>query len=299
MSVKTVSGALISFCAILFASQSRAQPLSPYSEFQGMSLAALGTLQVKLTYVGNQHAGIGTVLFGANGSSLNAGLFIPFRRRERTYSNDDVAQQKFTASVQELKAMIDSVATLPDVTDGDIDPGGTVSFSLLSTAGDTTRVFEAVVNNTTGRGLFGELLAAFKSNASAKAALRSFGCPTGMLPASPPVDVGSQVQVKASGLRADRASTGQYVGKVRVSNTSKATIAGPLVLVAVIRADAQLIGADGVTCNIEPPGHPFVNLLVSGGLAPGANIERTLRFLNPSGTKLNVDFKVFGGTGTP
>jgi hypothetical protein len=86
---------------------------------------------------------------------------------------------------------------------------------------------------------------------------------------------------------------------VRVSNTSKATIAAPLVLVAMIRADAHLIGADGVTCSIEPPGHPFVSLLVSGGLAPGASIEKTLRFLNPSGTKLSVDFKIYGGTGTP
>src|SRR5262245_54096420 len=181
----------------------RAQTLSPYSDFQAMSLADLGKLQVKLTYVGNQNAGLGTILFGAPGNVLNAGLFIPFRRAEQAYANDDVGQIKFTASVQELKAMIDSVAVVTDVTDGDVDPGGIVSFSLLSTAGDTTKVFEAIVNSTSGSELFAQMLAALKTNATAVSTLRPFGCGAAILPAAPPADVQAQLQVKAGGFRAD------------------------------------------------------------------------------------------------
>jgi hypothetical protein len=72
-----------------------------------------------------------------------------------------------------------------------------------------------------------------------------------------------------------------------------------LFLVVIVHADADLYGRDGETCNIAPPGHPFMIVKSSGGLAAGAFIERPLRFTNPSKSKLNVEFKVFAGPGTP
>jgi hypothetical protein len=276
-----------------------AQAFSPYSDFQTMSLADLATLQVKLTPMSEyENAGLSAVLFGASESVLNAGLFVPYRRPDQTYISDDAGHTKFTATAQELKGLIDSVGTLPNVTDGDVDPGGYVSFSLLNTAGGT-KIFEAIVDNANGRELFGRMLGAMKDNAVAVRTLRRFACVVAMLPSSPPADVQSQVQVKAGGLRADRQTPTEYVGKVRVTNTSGSTISTPLYLILVVHADADLLGADGQTCNIAPPGHPFVILKPSGGLAPGAFIERTMRFTNPSKSKLNVEFKVFAGPGTP
>jgi hypothetical protein len=225
-------------------------------------------------------------------------LFVPYRRADQTYISDDAGHTKFTATVQELKGLIDSVGTLPGVTDGDVDPSGYVSFSLLNTAGGT-RVFEAIVDNANGRALFSRMLGALKDNPVAVRILRRFACVVAMQPSSPPANVQSQVQVKASGLRADRQTPTEYVGKVRVTNTSGSAISAPLYLIVVVRADADLSGADGQTCNIAPPGHPFVILKPSGGLAPGAFIERTLRFENPSKSKLNVEFKVYAGPGTP
>ena len=284
--------------ALCFAASAPAQTFSPYSDFQAMTLSDLATLQVKLTYMGNQTTAVGTLLFGAAGNTLNAGLFVPFHRSGQPYFNDDVGQYKFTASVTELKAMIDSVATLADVTDGDADPNGTVSFSLLNTVGGTTKVFEAIVNKTTGRPLFGEMLTVFRNNSAVVGFLRAFGCAAEMLPATPPADIEGQVQVKAGGLRADRRSPGQFVGRVRVTNTSGTAMQAPVTLVAVVDGDAELIGADGKTCNIAPPGNPFVNLITAGSLAPGATVERTLKFANPSGNKLNVSYRVFAGAGT-
>lgn len=276
-----------------------AQTFSPYSDFQAMSLSDLATLQVKLTPTGPfGNAMLASVLFGASENVLNVGLFVPYRRADQAYISDDAGPTKFVATVQELKALIDNVGTLPGVTDGDVDPGGSVSFSLLNTVG-TTKVFEAIVDTVNGPALFGQMLTALKHNPVAVRTLRRFGCVAGMLPPTPPTSVQNQVLVKSSGLRADRQKPTEYAGKVRVTNTSGSTITAPLFLVVVVHADADLFGRDGETCNIEPPGHPFMILKSSGGLAPGAFIEKSLRFRNPSKSKLNAEFKVFAGPGTP
>ena len=285
--------------AVFSSSRCQAQAFSPYSEFQAMSLAELATLRCKLTCVGSQSASIATTLFGASGTILDVELFRPFRRTGQTYASDDFSPHSFTASALQLKALIDSVGVVPEVTDGDVDAGGTVSFSLLNTAGDTTRVFEAIVNKASGQKLFGQMLPALSGIPLAVQTMSAFGCAVGMLPSNTPLDVQAQVQVKASGLRADRQVPGQFVGKVRITNTSGATIPAPLVLIVIIPADADLVGADGATCNSQPSGHPLVRLLASGGLAPGAALERTLRFAHAAGTKLNVEFRVLSGPGTP
>src|SRR6266542_465642 len=277
----------------------RAQTFSPYSDFQAMSLADLATLQVKLTDVGGDYGGhlIATVLFGAPGHPPNGGLFLPFRRRGQTYLGDDFSRYTFTASEEELKALIDSLALLPRVTDGHVDPRGTVSFSLLESAPDTTRAFEVIVGPSDGAELFGAMLAALKHNRAAVYALRSFGCVKWMLPRTPPTIVQDRVEVVSSGLRADRLHPTEFVGTVRISNISGAVIPAPLILVVSVVAD--LFDRDGMTCNTEPPRHPFINLITSGGFAPGATVEQVVRLRNPGGGKLNAGFKVYAGAGTP
>ena len=275
------------------------QTLSPYSEFQAMSTADLATLQVKLTYVGEfQNASLSSVLFGTSLTLLNAELFVPFYRTDQSYS-DNLGQLKFTATAQELEALIDNVGTVPGVTDGDVDLNGYVSFSLLNTAGGTTKVFEAIVDSANGVALFNQVLAALSANTAGTRTLRSFACSVAMLSPTPPSNVQSQVQVKASGLRADRRSPGRFVGKVRVTNTSATAIPAPIVLAVVHHTDADLLEADGKTCSIAPSEQPFVVLLTSGSLAPSASIERTVTFVHPSKTKLEVAYKVFAGPGTP
>src|SRR5437870_4956616 len=74
-------------CCIM-APDAKGQTCSPYSDFQSMSLSGLATLQVKLTYVGIQNKGIPSVGFTSS-PSFNASLFVPFRRPNVSYSNDD------------------------------------------------------------------------------------------------------------------------------------------------------------------------------------------------------------------
>ena len=276
-----------------------AQSFAPYSDFQAMTAAELATLQVKLTYLGIQFGMVNTVMFGVSETALDVNLFMPYHHGNRIYVNDAVGQAKFAATVGQLKALIDDAGTLPEVTDGGVDSGAVVSFSLLNTAGGTTKAFESIVSSANGKALFEQLLLALASNARAIRVLRGFGCDAGVLPPTPPADMQGQVAVASSGLRRDRHAPDEYVGKVRVKNTSAATIPAPLILVAVIHSDANLLGADGETCNIRPAGHPFINLVVSGGLSPGATVERTLRFANAGDGKLNVSYKVVAGAGTP
>ena len=75
-------------------------------------------------------------------------------------------------------------------------------------------------------------------------------------------------------------------------------MASPAILVFQIIGDANLVGEDGVTCNILPAGHPYV-VLAASGMASAATIVRTVRFDNPSQNKLNVTYRVFAGPGTP
>lgn len=274
-----------------------AQTFSPYSDFQAMSLSQLGTLQVKLTHVGEIGPAGPAVLFGASSGSLNVGLFAPYRRPDFIYLADEMRPIEFVATTHLLKAVIDSVATLPGVTDGDVDPDGDVSFALLNTNGGT-KGFEAIVDSANGQALLGKIIEALGPNNAAVMAIRDFGCGLGLLPHGAPIDVTAATTVRASGLRLDRARA-QYVGKIGVTNVSGAALLAPLILVMSSDAQVSVQEAEGTTCNISPSGASFVTLLASGSLGPGASIEKTLHVKNPGRTKLNVAFKVFAGAGTP
>jgi hypothetical protein len=263
-----------------------------------MSQADLGTLQVKLTYAGNQTVGTRSVVITATGHADNIALFTPFRRPSVNYVNDGAPPLAFSASTQQLKGLIDSVGTLPSVTDGNVDPDGYISFALLNTAGGDTVAFESVVNDTTGPALFGAMLAALQGNAAGTRMVSDFGCGASALPSNAPASLEGQVSISFSGLRKDRRAKAVFVGTVRVKNTSPATITAPLSLVVVRNGNAELLAESGITCNIHPAGFPYVDLPIGSGLAPGGQVAIELRFANPSLEKFDVTFRAFAGPGT-
>jgi len=277
----------------------QAQTLSPYSDFQAMTLADMDSLRVKLTYGGPQDYLLATLVIVKASAPASIARFTPYRREGFEYSNDDGPIGTSAASRQELKAIIDNVGSLPRVTDGGVDAKGYVSFALMSTAGGTTKVFESIVNDTTGRDLIAQVLAALTNNAEATRNVSLFGCDVAMMPQNLPVNVEGQVTVSFGGFRADRTVKAQFVGKVKVTNHSASAIPAPVTLVVIRKGgNARLIGDDGVTCVVDPPGVPFVNLNGVSGLAPGASVEKVLRFANPSQMKFDLEFRVFAGAGT-
>ena len=284
---------------LLAAGAARAQTFAPYSEFQAMSLAEMDSLRIKVTYGGPQDYLVATLLLKRPDAPASLGTFVPYRRTGFEYSNDDGPIAAVAMTRQELRNIIDSVATYPDVTDGDVDSAGYVSFALMSTAGGTARVFEAIVNQASGRDLFRGLVAGARGNADAVRLLRNVSCDAAMRPPELPANAQGKAVVTFGGLRPDRSRKGVFVGKVRVVNNSGSTLPAPLSLIVIrVGGNAKLMEALGTTCALAPRGAYYVDLPVGPGLGPGKAVEKILHFTNPSLMKFDLEFRVFSGYGS-
>ena len=94
---------------LLWVASLAAQTFSPYSDFQTMTLQQLETLQVQLSPQGPQDDSLFPVTFTSTVNSIDLTKFSSFRCPGVIYST--VAGSTFKATVQELKAIIDNVAT--------------------------------------------------------------------------------------------------------------------------------------------------------------------------------------------
>jgi hypothetical protein len=277
-----------------------AHTYTPDNHFQTLPVSNLGSVQAKLTYVGGlQDAPIATAAFALPQNPTHVALFAAFRHPGFDYGNDDEATNRFSVSADELKRLIDSVATISAVTRGPSDTTGLISFALMDTAGETTRVFDAVPSVPVARTMFAKLLGALQTNVDAVRAIRDLGCTTEALPLTPPSALDSRASVKFSGLRPVRSVEGRYVGQLRLTNGSPTAIDAPIVVVVRMRGNATLRTRTGRTCRITPPGRPYVVLAAVEPLAAGKTIERRLTFDNPTRNRPSIDFRVYGGPGMP
>jgi hypothetical protein len=296
----TVLVAVASGFMCLGCGKAKAQTFAPYSTFDQMSLAQLETLQGKLALVGPGLRVISSLGFTATGHTFDASPFAPSYRPEfsQFYDGDYESPRNFTASVADLQALIDSVGTLPGVTDGGVDTSGYLSFALLNELDGDTLVFEAIVDTSNGRQLFAKLLQALAQNPDAVTKLTNMGCVTDMLPAATPRDASDDVAIRVGGVRQDR-STGEFTGTVRVTNTSGQPLGSPLILVLRAEGNVELANADGRTCRVAPAGSSFLNLPIGASLGPGAHVDVVARFDNPDGEPIKFTFmRVFEGQGT-
>ncbi len=272
------------------------QPLSPYSAFQSMTEGQLATLQVKLTYVGSHDEPLSSVLFTSMSNTPNIAAFTPFRRTNVNYSNDDqAAVQSFTATTTQLRAMIDSVGTLPSVTAGGVAAPMLMSFALYNSV-NGPQVFEAILNQTQAVALFGELRNALRQNAAGLKQLDAFACVVDAMDPARPTDVTSQVSVSLSGFRLDRKS-GLFVSRATVLNTGGSSVAGPVTLVFQYGAPGfRLANGTGTTCALTPTGQDYLNLSV-GSLAPGVPVTVKLQFEDVDRLVIHTSVLVFAGPG--
>src|SRR5262245_33171969 len=296
-----VLGGLAVMCALLGPTTTDCQTLSPFSEFQAMPMDSLRTLQVKLTYGGAQKGSrIPTALFTSTTSTPSVTPFVPFYRTGFSYANDESIEPSVSLQVGDLQALINGVATLPEVTDGGVDSAGKLSFALQNYFGGTSKVFESILDATNGRALFGKILAAVAANEDARTALSGYACTLGMMPGSPPQDVTSSVTAALKGVRLDR-KTNRFVGRLRVKNTSGHTLSAPMIATLLLKGGATLAASDGVTsCLVPPWGTPYVSLPVGSGLGAGQDVEVKVSFTNPDAVSIEVQsVHVLSGAGTP
>ena len=269
---------------------------SPYSDFQAMSLEQLKTLQVKLTYVGIQDKVSPSLAFTSSFNTLDLSKFIPFRRPNISYSNDDSKVITFVASPEELKAVIDNVATLPNVTAGGVATETFLSFGLLNSSGGT-KGFESVMNQSDGSALFSKLRLSLQGNNNGLRRVSEMACRLSLLEPERPSDVSAKVNVSFTGVRLNR-STGHLVGTATVKNTSSEGIVGPISLVLDFQGSVDLLNDDGTTCGTSPQGREFINLAISGNvLPPGSSVQVQLEYSSPDQQPIKPTAKVLAGPG--
>ncbi len=273
----------------------RAADFTPYSYFQSLPPESLAHVQLYLTYLGEERRPFPSVAFAVS-STTDRRLFEAFRRTGFDYGKNELGVFRRTISAPELKAVIESVAVLRDVTDGDVDSIGVFSFALLDTIGGIPHAFEAIVNSEEALPLFTRIGSALRGNLKSAQVMALVACGFKTLPERPPGEVTGSVEVSFEDFSNDVA-TGTSRSRVRVLNTSHAALPGPLALVVRAKpARVELAEADGFTCLVYYPGCPYVVLPVPRALPPGAQVVRWLTFDNPKQVKLSLAARLFSGS---
>lgn len=269
------------------------QTFAPYADFQALTLDQLATLQVKLTYVGVQNAAMPSLGFTSSTNTFDVNVFTPFQRPEVSYFNDTVGVTTFSATPAELKAAIDNVATLPNVTAGGVAANAFLSFALFDSQ-PSEIAFEAILDRSDAADLFDQLRASLANNKTGGRRLAEMACPLDLSEAERPTDVSSGVGVTFRGVRLDR-NTGLFVGTALLSNTDSEQHASPVSLMVDLQGNVRLVNADGTTCTTSPVGREYINLASS--LDAGETAEIALRFDNADREAVKLTTKVLSGPG--
>lgn len=110
----------------------------------------------------------------------------------------------------------------------------------------------------------------------------------------PPQDLTSGLTITRSGYRVDR-TTGYFVQTVQITNGQTVPVIGPMYFAVTGLPGGVTLANSGSTKNIPPVGSPYVTLSTPDGitLQPGASLNLTLQFLDPSRARINYTPKVF------
>ena len=276
------------------------QPNASYEYFRTLPQGSLASVQVKLTWGGVDLNPTSSLLFSGSGTAPTIGVFSSFGDPRLSHSNDELATPiTFTVTAAQLDALLDSVAVLPQVTDTTANPVPLYGFALYDPAGGSPKAFESILSREDVKQLLGRMRGALAGNAEASAVLSNFVCANYLGIGPLPVERTSQIAIDYGGLRRNW-KTGQFVGKVRVTNTSNPAIQAPIyLLVPPQKANVRLANATGHTCRIPKIHTPYVKLPVTGSLARNAFVDVELHFETPDLNPVRFTGKVFAGPGDP
>lgn len=296
------AGICVSLALASIAADGRAQSLSSYDQFRSLSNGELATLQIKLTPRTFVSTWFDVLVMHESSDTMRISAFRPFYRTLFNYSADSMwfsgpegqNPTPVAVSVAGLRAIIDSVGTVPSVTAGTVDSSRKMSFSMIATIGGTGKGFEAIVDTTVGRLLLHKIRSALTTDATARIAVDRFACDHDLTAQDPATEVTSDARISFSGIRRDRRS-GQYICLMRVTNTGGAAMQGPITVVLPMpRTDIVIIGVDGVACEVEPSGASYV-IATTSSLPAGAHADRELRFANPVDNTIMFSWRMAAG----
>lgn len=253
-----------------------------FGTLQNPTSTELARLNIKLTFVDDRMRMTNSLVFRKAGSSIDVDPAAACHKEGIDYSADADPLKSFGVSSAQMDAALDSLATIPALTDGDLDSLGCVAIVLLDSNGSSSRVFDSIMDEATALLAVQKLQQALAANDSAAKALAEAACRFGIASLAPGTDVSDRVEVTFSGARYRR-SDGSYAVKASIQNISTTTLAGPAVLVVRFEGTVVATGPDGFTaCNADPPATSYFRILTTGSsLAPNASTSLTLILVNP------------------
>jgi len=165
------AGALaLALAFTLRSGRGEAQPNATFAQFNAFTATQLGSLQVKLTYLGSQDKVTQTVVITSTTGTPDVSKFTPFYRPGIGYGNDTQAPLTCAAATSELEALIDKAGELPAVTNGDVAAVPFLSFSMFNNvAGD--KVFEDIADKADAKALLDKMASAVSANQECLGAL--------------------------------------------------------------------------------------------------------------------------------
>jgi len=259
-----------------------------YETFRTLPDSQLSLLQVKLSYVGSRkRAGPSTIAFvSTKGHSEDL---------DRVPSTE-LSIVPLTTS--EMRALLESVAALPEVIDERVDSGEVMfSFAMEGRVEEQDLYFESLLNADDSRELFSNLEATF---VDINYMLGSMACRYDLIRGVPPVDATKYVKISFEPFQLDpNSAQGGGTVRVRVTNIGRSELTAPVLLVVDSEPGVQAGNETGLTCLITRPFTPYFRLPVSDSLAPGETVTGDLRYVPMLEKRFSLTGRVFAGPGTP
>jgi hypothetical protein len=125
------------------------EPMSTFENIVGDTVTDYQYHQIKITYVGMQLKSMPTLAFSSSYLSLDLSRFESYHREGIDYSNDDINVLSFTASPEEIKRFVDSIATIPALTTTANITDPEFSFMIMRDTGtNEEQCFEALLSGS-------------------------------------------------------------------------------------------------------------------------------------------------------
>jgi len=241
-----------------------------------------------------------SVLFLGPQAVADTTAFKDFQRPGFSYLSDvknaNQPLRLFNLSSGGISALMDSIATLPEVTDGNIDLDAKLSLSMFRrNDSGATRGFEAMVSLETGTQLLSKMVVA-ANEAGATLVIRDLACVLGMTSPLEPNDVTSQVRVRTGPMHLDQVH-GRFTTTVQVDNISATSIPGPVSIILNEGPRVVLQNPSGYTCRLGSPGPTYFDLDIGTALDPGETATLTVTIAENDSPKLQLSPRVVCGPG--
>ena|GEM_PF-2136080 len=272
-------------------------PFDPFSTFATLSPQERDNIVVKLMPLEET---LKSILFLGPQGIADTTAFKNFQRTGFSYLSDvkNASQplRLFNVSSGGISSVLDSIATMPDVIDGNVDPEAKLSISMfVRTNTGGTRGFEAMVNRETGAQLLSKISDAV-TEAGAGSVVSDLACVLGMTSPLEPTDVTSQVRVTTGPMHLDHLHS-RFTTTVQVDNTSGSPIPTPVSVILNEGSRVVLQNPTGYTCRLGNPGPTYFDLNVGTAFEPGETAMLTLTIAQNDLPKLQLTPRVVSGPG--